>query len=324
MNIPRTITEVQRPATTGLCLNAMALCASNAAKPALVAARRFPALLALTAFAAASAGQSVEESDESTLETGDSVTAAAEAPPLEQVEQRIVELTNQFRRENGLSPLTRDGQLAAAAGDFAAYMARTDRYGHHADGRRPSQRAAAHGYEHCIVAENIAYQYRSTGFTAQELANGLFKGWKNSPEHRRNMLDPDVTQTGVGVARSDRTAHYYGVHLFGRPREARIEFSLQNRTGRTVEYALGKQRYRLEPRYILRHTTCRPSTVVFPGLPAADAKPTASQPAAETQGADSAGAQDAGSANLSFRPDSGASYALVKRPSGLIAVERRD
>lgn len=36
-------------------------------------------------------------------------------------------------------------------------MAKTGKYGHAADGRKPAERAAAHGYEYCIVRENIAY-----------------------------------------------------------------------------------------------------------------------------------------------------------------------
>ena len=40
----------------------------------------------------------------------------------------------------------------------------------------------------------------SSGFTPKELADGFLEGWKQSPGHRKNMLDPDVTQIGVGVA----------------------------------------------------------------------------------------------------------------------------
>ena len=82
---------------------------------------------------------------------------------------------------------------------FADYMARTDRYGHTADGNQPSDRAKARGYDYCIVLENIAYAFNSEGFTGEKLAGQFVTGWQNSPGHRRNMLDPDVTETGVAV-----------------------------------------------------------------------------------------------------------------------------
>ncbi len=35
---------------------------------------------------------------------------------------------------------------------------------------------------------------------------------------RKNMLAPEVTETGVAVARSGKTGRYYAVQMFGRPR----------------------------------------------------------------------------------------------------------
>jgi uncharacterized protein YkwD len=94
------------------------------------------------------------------------------------VAQLIIEKTNAFRREQKLAAVEVNPRLAAAAEDFARYMARTNRFGHTADGSRPADRAAKHGYAYCIIAENIAYQYRSQGFTAAELAEALFQGGK--------------------------------------------------------------------------------------------------------------------------------------------------
>ena len=41
------------------------------------------------------------------------------------------------------------------------------------------------------------------------------------------MLDPAVTETGVGVARSERTGDYYGVQMFGRPTTEMMEFQIE-------------------------------------------------------------------------------------------------
>jgi uncharacterized protein YkwD len=46
-------------------------------------------------------------------------------------------------------------QLMEAAQDFAKFMASTDKYGHIA-GSRPAAWAKQHGYNYCIISENIA------------------------------------------------------------------------------------------------------------------------------------------------------------------------
>ena len=181
---------------------------------------------------------------------------AAERPDLRRVELLVVESTNAFRRSAEVPALVSNAELKSAAASFAAYMARTDHYGHEADGRSPAQRATAHGYDYCIVLENIAYEQSSVGFETGELAGGLVDGWRRSPPHRRNMLDPAVTDIGVGVAHSGRTGRYYAVQLFGLPHSARVSFSIVNRAPMAVRYSLGQKSYRLEPLASNTHEQC--------------------------------------------------------------------
>jgi uncharacterized protein YkwD len=142
----------------------------------------------------------------------------AAMPDLERATRAVVESTNALRRAQGLPGLATNAKLTGAAREFANFMARTDRYGHEADGHKPSQRARSHGYEYCLVAENIAYQYSSAGFGTVELADKLFEGWKESPPHLANLLERGVTEIGVAIARGERSGRYYAVQMFGRPR----------------------------------------------------------------------------------------------------------
>lgn len=182
---------------------------------------------------------------------------------LDRVARQIVDRTNAFRREQHRSPLAVNDKLMATAREFAGWMASTDMYGHEADGRQPWARAKAHGYEYCEVAENIAYAWRSDGFTADELVNEFVQGWEKSPEHRRNMLDPDLTEIGVAVARSADTGLYYAVQDFGRPRSLRIEFRIASRTGSIVHYKVGDKDYSLPPNVVMTHEVCRPTDVTL-------------------------------------------------------------
>src|SRR6266404_4082137 len=87
------------------------------------------------------------------------------------VAQRIVASTNDFRRQEGRSQIHRNQVLTETALEFARFLSRSDKFGHEADRRRPDERAKQHGYDYCIVLENIAYQYNSDGFKADELAH---------------------------------------------------------------------------------------------------------------------------------------------------------
>jgi len=179
---------------------------------------------------------------------------------------RIVVEANRFRDSQGVGGLVSEPRLAAAAGAFAATMADTDRYAHDADGRTPPQRAAAHGYEWCVVLENIAWVQSSAGFTTAELAARLMDGWEHSPEHRRNLLDATVVDTGVALAYGARTGRWYAVQMFGRPRAAEIGFSVENPTRLRVRYRTARDRFVLEPGMTRTHRLCVPQAVAFEGV----------------------------------------------------------
>ena len=192
--------------------------------------------------------------------------AFAETPDLALAMAMVIEGTNRFRHEHGLETLEADSKLAATARDFADFMARTDKFGHAADGHEPSERARRHGYDYCLVAENIGYQFRSTGFrTVAELAGGFVEGWKRSPGHRKNMMDRDATEIGVAVARSAKTGRYYGVQVFGRPASTTIEFAVANESDQRIEYRVGSAAYWLPRRSVRTHRECVPEPVGFHG-----------------------------------------------------------
>lgn len=206
--------------------------------------------------------QLVDESDAESYKSAAAPDKGERTPELAKAVTGVVDRTNAFRKEEGRQGVKRNDQLAAAAQYFADYMARTDRYGHTADGSSPSDRARKHGYDYCLIAENIANAYDSAGFTTESLAEQFFTGWKKSPGHRRNMLDPDVLETGVAVARSEKTGYYYAVQMFGRPKSAAIEFSVANESPDEVTYEIGGKSFTLQPRFTRTHARCRPADLI--------------------------------------------------------------
>ncbi len=178
------------------------------------------------------------------------------------VARLVVEATNEFRRGEGLRALEVDRELSRAARDFAAFMARTGKFGHEADGRTPAQRAREHGYDYCLLAENIAFQFRSDGFASEELAGRFLDRWKRSPGHRMNLVDPDATHTAVVVARSEEGG-FYAVQMFGRPSSESFHFEVRNESLDRLRYRVGGQDFSLAPRTARTHRRCATEKIVF-------------------------------------------------------------
>ncbi len=207
--------------------------------------------------------QTVEEDDTQVLRAVAAPLEPANRPNLTEALKRVRALTNAFREDQGRRKVTINPELAKAAQYFAEFMARTSRYGHKADGSTPAGRAEKFGYAYCIIAENLAYTYNSDGFTADDLAKEIVDGWKASPGHRKNMLDPDVTEAGMALAQAPDGGYIFAVQLYGRPRSKALEFEITNRSLTTVEYSMGDRPFKLEPGHVRSHQVCRPRDLKF-------------------------------------------------------------
>ena len=242
--------------------------------------RSMPIVAALACSACAmpaAQAQHVEEDDVQVLKPIGSPRKPAKSADLADAAKSAFALTNDFRKEEKRDEVEVNLQLGKAAQAFADYMARTSRYGHKADGSTPADRAQKAGYKYCIIAENIAYAYDSEGFTTRELADELLGGWKASPGHRRNMLDPDVMEVGIGVAQGADHGYLFAVQLFGRPRSKTVEFEITNESKKDVEYKMGDQTFTLAPGHGRSHQVCRPRDLAFQ-WPDADGKEQLVQP----------------------------------------------
>jgi hypothetical protein len=182
-------------------------------------------------------------------------------PDLPKTEAAVIEMTNAFRRENSLGVVKKEAKLEKAARDYAGFLAAAPIFSHEADGRRPRDRIEAAGYAACHTAENLAWMLDSRGFETRNLAFKLVEGWKTSPPHRENMMLQHVTEIGVAVAKVRDAEKYMAVQLFARPQSLQFAFSIENRSGRTVPYKVGKQKVELKADTMVRHTVCDPVTI---------------------------------------------------------------
>jgi uncharacterized protein YkwD len=224
---------------------------------------------------------------------------AGKEPDLDRVAALIVSQTNAFRKEQGRAPLRVNAELGKATHYFADYLARTNKFSHTADDSQPWERTKKFGYAHCIVAENIAYEYDSAGFSSEDLAQKLMHGWEHSPGHRKNLLDPDLTEIGVTVAQSPETGYYYAVQDFGRPQSAHVQFQFENDTDAAIRYQIGERTYTLQPHYTRTHEMCRPAPVTLRWT------------------------EEAKGEGLTLRPENGAHYDVRKDGAGRFQVKKQ-
>jgi uncharacterized protein YkwD len=132
--------------------------------------------------------------------------------PLAAIERRIFDLVNQERTSRGLNALAWDDRLADAALSQSRSMARRG-YFSHVDPVRGdlAQRLKEAKIPWHRIAENI--------FTEKEFADPAqrtVQSWMNSPGHRRNVLDKELTRAGVGAARAQDGTVYVD-QIFIRP-----------------------------------------------------------------------------------------------------------
>ncbi len=96
-----------------------------------------------------------------------------------------------YRTNKGLSALVVDPGLQRVAEDQARAMAAAGAISHTAHGTL-TQRLDAAGYRTNTAVENVSAGYHT-------LAEA-FSGWRDSPPHNRNMLDPKMRRMGVATA----------------------------------------------------------------------------------------------------------------------------
>jgi uncharacterized protein YkwD len=126
-------------------------------------------------------------------------------------EKAILDLTNKARVAEKLPPLKPNAALFQAARSHTENMAKQQKMEHELDGKRVGDRAKAAGYDYKEVGENIA-----EGENVRP--EDVVKGWLESKPHRENMLKPDFTEIGLGVAK-DAKGHVYYTQVFGLPRK---------------------------------------------------------------------------------------------------------
>jgi len=134
-----------------------------------------------------------------------SVISTAQQKPSD-AERQLLNSINQERKAHGLPNLKPDEALATAARAHAQRMAEQGTISHQLPGE-PNllSRARAAGAHFTWLSENVDEGLNPTA---------IHQSFMKSPQHRANILDPDMDSAGIGVA--ERNSQLFAVEDFSK------------------------------------------------------------------------------------------------------------
>ena len=100
-------------------------------------------------------------------------------------EDDLLTRINAWRQEHGLEALRRDSRLDALAQEQARAMSAAKRLSH--DGF--DDRFSRSGSHHCVENAGMLWP--------EPTPKRQFEGWRDSPGHNENLLDPDIRRAGL-------------------------------------------------------------------------------------------------------------------------------
>lgn len=140
----------------------------------------------------------------SSQEIQSQVTASCDAS---EASCQVVQKINEIRAMYKLSVLKIYKGCELAAQEHAYDMAFFQYFDHRGrDGSTPMQRLDRYGVFGFAVSENIA--------VGDDDIEKIVQSWMDSPGHRANILDPQLTHTGVGIALSEGNSTGYGNDIY--------------------------------------------------------------------------------------------------------------
>ncbi|WP_105614421.1 CAP domain-containing protein [Vallitalea okinawensis] len=124
-------------------------------------------------------------------------------------EQEMLRLVNEARSQNGLQPLKADMELTNVARIKSQDMIDNNYFSHNSPTYgSPFDMMKDFGISYVKAAENIAGNQNSTS---------AHDALMNSPGHRKNILDPDMTHIGIGIQQGGQYGNMFTQMFVSRP-----------------------------------------------------------------------------------------------------------
>ncbi|HOQ07727.1 MAG TPA: CAP domain-containing protein [Clostridiales bacterium] len=109
-------------------------------------------------------------------------------------EQKLLELVNKAREENGLEPLAIDENLMRVARIKAKDMVENNYFSH---------QSPTYGSPFDMMRQfDNTFKSAGENIAGNKTVEGAFKAWMSSETHKKNILNPGFKVTGIGIENS--------------------------------------------------------------------------------------------------------------------------
>jgi hypothetical protein len=141
-------------------------------------------------------------------------------------DQQMLDLVNEERSKAGANPLKLNDKLDRSADAHTLDQAANNKMSHSgSNGSKLGDRIKNDGYIFSFAAENVA--------VGQKDPTQVMESWMNSSGHRTNILNPNLTEMGVGAA-TGQDGRIFWTQDFGTPIDgAKIASKPMNNSGST-------------------------------------------------------------------------------------------
>ena len=124
-------------------------------------------------------------------------------------QQQVLDLVNAERAKRGISALTLDSSLSSVATKKSQDMANKNYFDHTSPTYgSPFDMMKQFGISYRTAGENIA--------KGQKTPQEVVAAWMNSEGHRKNILNPNFTNLGVGIAKDSNKTTYWTQMFIGK------------------------------------------------------------------------------------------------------------
>jgi uncharacterized YkwD family protein len=121
---------------------------------------------------------------------------------------KILQLCNAERAKVGARPLAANADLTKLANMKSQDMAKNNYFSH---------QSPTYGSPFDMMKTyGISYMYAGENLAINQSADGAFNAWMNSEGHRRNILNADFTEIGIGIYPKGDGSIYYTQEFIGK------------------------------------------------------------------------------------------------------------
>lgn len=168
----------------------------------------------------------------SVLPAATSMASTEPLPEIKAAEWQVLSQMNQVRANNGLKPLRMATRVRLVARDRSRSMKNQSYFAHTSPtGATAGSMLSSRGVKYNFWGENIGWTKHMGN---EEGVKWMVDWWKNSPPHRRNMLNREFNYAGVGIARDGAKVLYTVVFVNQRDHTPPVAGLISSDTGISV------------------------------------------------------------------------------------------